>query len=345
MKKLLQIFVFLFIVCQNAFSQTDIYDSTGVSIFREWVKFDGTIKTKLEASTINGLLRFNVRNSRIGLKGDIGDYVSYRIQVELSNEGNFSPLDLFGTIKPLKGLKINFGQTSIPFDNDYIVTPGLIMFSNRAFVGKFFSPGSRDLGIVVEYTTIPFNLFPITGEASLFNGGKMNNPQWTDQPSYAARLTFGSKEGFKTSYKIYQYNNINDTLSMFLLSADARYATEKLRIEAEFTAKTLQLTRKDLYGTYIQGAYAFNVKNAKTIHSICPTIRWDAMGYDIIKTGFDVNRLTAGVNFGLNLKPFISTLRIDYEHYFLATKDFQEFRGFDPYVSDNKVTVELLLRF
>lgn len=346
MKKILQLILILFILNQFVTAQSSINDSTGISVFRNWMKFDGTIKTKLETSTIDGVIRFNVRNSRVGIKGDIGKYVSYKVQVELSSEGTLAPLDLYGVLKPIKGLSINFGQTPIPFDNDYIVTPGSMMFSNRSFTGKYFSPGSRDLGVVAMYTTSFFNFFPISGEIALFNGSKMNNPQWTNHPSFAARATFGSmEEGFKTSYKVYQYNNINDTLSKLLLGADVRYATEKLRLEAEVTAKIAQLTHQDLYGTYIQGTYAFDLKKTKIFHSICPIFRWDAMGYEILKSGFDVNRLTFGVNFGLNLKPFISTLRIDYEHYFLATDDFYEFNSFDAHVSDNKITLELVLRF
>ncbi|MDR2910335.1 MAG: hypothetical protein LBV47_03075 [Bacteroidales bacterium] len=315
---------------------------TAATSLRKWVQFDGAIKTKFEMSTDGGVMRFNVRNSRLGLRGDIGEYVSYRIQADLSNEGVFQPLDLFGTLKPAKGVSINFGQTSIPFDNQYIITPAEMMFANRAFVGKYFTPGSRDIGTVVKYS-FPTKAFPLEGELGMFNGGKINNPQWTDNPSYAARLIAGSMDGFRTSAKVYQYNG--EIVEMLLWGADVHYANERLRVEAEVMNRTAHTTSRDLFGTYIQGTYMFDIKNGKMFHNLSPAFRWDAMGYDVTDAGFDVNRLTFGINFGLDMKPFSSTLRINYEQYFVGNDNFAEFNNRDPHVSDNKVTLELLLRF
>jgi hypothetical protein len=319
-------------------AQTADNSETAIPSLRKWVQFDGVVKTKLEMSTEEGVMRFNVRNSRLGLRGDIGEYASYRIQVDLSNEGVFQPLDLFGTLKPAKGVSINFGQTSIPFDNQYIITPAEMMFANRAFVGKYFTPGSRDIGTVLKYR-FPTKAVPLEGELGMFNGGKINNPQWTDRPSYAARLIAGSMDGFRTSAKIYRYNG--NLVEMFLWGADVHYANERLRVEAEVMSRTAHTTSRDLFGTYIQGAYMFDVRNGNMFHNFSPALRWDAMGYD----GFDVNRLTFGINFGLDMKPFDSMLRINYEQYFDGNYSFAEFDNRDPHVSDNKVTLELLLKF
>lgn len=316
--------------------------ATVMTSLHKWVKFDGVIKTKLEVSAEDGVMRFNVRNSRLGVRGDIGEYASYRVQVEFSSEGTFSPLDLYGTLKPAKGLNVNFGQASIPFDNQYIISPAEMMFSNRAFVGKYFTPGSRDIGVVVKYR-FPFEAFPLEGEAGIFNGGRINEPQWTDEPSYAARLIAGSMDGFRASAKLYHYNS--EAIGMLLWGTDVHYANDRLRVEAEVMNRTSHTTSRDLLGIYIQGAYRFDLRNGKMFHSLSPAFRWDAMGYDVADAGFDVNRLTFGINFGLDLKPFESTLRIDCEQYFLRNNHFAELDNRDPHVADNKVTLELVLRF
>ncbi len=101
-------------------------------------KVDGTLKNKFEYSTESNMSRFSVRNSRIGVSGNINPYSAYRVQVELSNEGKFSVLDLSGTLKPIEGLSVTLGQTSIPLFNSYVVSPGTMMFANRAFLGKYF---------------------------------------------------------------------------------------------------------------------------------------------------------------------------------------------------------------
>ena len=314
-----------------------------VPSLREWVKFDGAIKTKLEISADSGAMRFNVRNSRMGLRGDIGEYLSYRIQVELSSEGSFAPLDLYGTLKPAKGLSINLGQTSVPFENSYIITPAEMMFSNRAFIGKFFTPGSRDIGASLQYRFTPAEI-PLELQAGAFNGGRINNPQWTTRPSYAFRITAGSMEGFRTSAKIYRYAGEN--LDLLLWGADLHYAGKHLRIEAEAMNRNPEGgAGETLFGAYIQGAYVFELNKANMFHNVWPAFRWDAMGYGADKNGLDVNRLTVGLNFGVSLKPFASVLRFDYEQYFVRSSHFPEFDNRDLHVSDNKFTIELLIKF
>jgi len=91
MKWIFKILVFLLII--NLSIRGFAQDSTAViTSLHKNVKFDGVIKAKFETSANDGAMRFNIRNSRLGLRGNIGEYVSYRVQVELSNEGT-----LFGS--------------------------------------------------------------------------------------------------------------------------------------------------------------------------------------------------------------------------------------------------------
>ena len=203
------------------FSQTN-KDSVIKTIVKT-SRFDGVIKTKLEMCAEDGAMRFNVRNARVGVRGDIGEHLSYRMQVEFSNEGVFTPLDLFGTLKPTKNISFLFGQQFTSFENSYIISPGENMFANRAFVGKYFTPGTRDIGAVAQYR---FHIggFSMEGQAGMFNGGRINNPQWTSRPSFTCRLIAGSMAGFRTSAKVYKYyrdpTDTSDALDLFLWGAD-----------------------------------------------------------------------------------------------------------------------------
>jgi len=334
----------IFICISNSvFSQTSIDSVTVLPNIIQKSKFDGVIKTKVETSTEFGVMRFNVRNSRLGLRGDISEYLSYRVQVEFSNEGNFSPLDIFGTLKLFKNFSLLLGQQPIPFENSYIISPTEMMFANRAFLGKYFTPGTRDIGAVVQYRFRIID-FPMETQAGMFNGNRINNPQWTEKPSFAFRLIAGKMDGFRTTAKMYRYTSKqNDS---FFWAADIHYATSVLKIETEVMNRHSSATGLNLFGTYIQSSYTFALREAKMFHSLTPVARWDAMGYDVWNKNFDVNRVTTGIHFGLTSIPFDSLLRIDYEHYFVR-KDmiFPDFDNRDAHVSDNKVTVELLIRF
>ena len=325
-----------------AFSQTgkDSAAAAKPSIVKT-SKFDGVIKTKVETSTEAGVVRFNVRNSRLGIRGDVGGYVSYRVQVELSNEGVFSPLDLHGILKPTKNFSFLFGQQNIPFDNNYIITPAEMMFANRAFAGKFFTPGTRDIGAVTQYR-FRIGSFPMEGQAGIFNGGKINDPQWTEHPSYAFRLIAGKMDGLRSTAKIYRYSS--EQRELFFWGADVHYDNSRLRVEAEMMNRHSNTDGLDLLGAYIQGAYTFALPDAKMFRSLTPAARWDAMGYDALN--FEVNRVTAGINFGLTFIPYDTVFRIDYEQYFVPKGlVFPDFDNRDPHVADNKVTVELVVKF
>ena len=119
--------------------------------FTPSLTFDGLLKSKFEYAEETKTSRFSVRNSRLGIKGDVTSFVSYRAMAELSDEGDFKILDLYGAINPLNGLTIKIGQSGIPVHNSYTTSPGSIMFANRPFIGKYFTFGTRDIGVAAAY--------------------------------------------------------------------------------------------------------------------------------------------------------------------------------------------------
>ena len=156
------------------------------------IKMDGSLKNKYEYATETRNSRFSVRNSRIGVRGMVNSFVSYRTQVELSDNGNFKVLDLSGTLTPAEGLNLTLGQTSIPLFNTYILAPAAMMFANRTFIGKYFL-SSRDIGFLAKYS-IPTNSFPMSIEAGLFNGHAINNPVWKNELAYGGRIELGNMQ-------------------------------------------------------------------------------------------------------------------------------------------------------
>ena len=304
------------------------------------LNFDGLLKSKFEYADKTNRSRFSVRNSRIGIYGDIIPLVGYRIQLELSSEGTFNVLDLYGTIKPIEGLILKLGQSSIPIHNGYIVSPGELLFANRAFIGKYLTPGTRDIGIVASYDC-SINSFPVGIDAALFNNN-INDPVWTSTPSYSTRLRLGGMKGFRTTAKMYKYPRSEDVNLMFY-GFDIRYEANKWKLETEVMQKKNESDNDKLRSVYLQGAYWFPLQYGKLFKNIITAARWDAIGSNQTSSKIDVSRLTFGLGFSFTEAPFKSLLRMDYELY--STKNKLPFFAKNEEMDSNKLTVELLLTF
>ena len=132
-------------------------------------KIDGAIKAKMEIDLNRGEYRFNVRNSRFGVKGNVSRNMSYRLQVDFSNEGKVSILDSYVAYK-IHGFEAIIGQQQYHFSTDLDRGPSTNMFANRSFLAKYLTSyygsevsdgkavdfvrtlGSRDLGAMFTYS-------------------------------------------------------------------------------------------------------------------------------------------------------------------------------------------------
>ena len=301
-------------------------------------------KGKYELDTDNGDSYFSVKSARLGVQGDVSRKISYKFMVDFSDNGSFKVLDLCFSFKPHKRLKFTFGQSSLPIFNSYTLSPNVLDFTNRPFIGKYFN-SSRDIGLTAAYS-IKQNGYPIALEAGIYNGDGINNPKWTSTPAFAGRLSFGSMKGFRATAKFYQ-TRIDATQDYFIWGADLRYATEALTLETEFMNKANNGEKAEsaqpLSSIYLQGLYKIPV-NSKTFKYIQPALRWDGMGYDLVNRGLGVNRATVGVNFGLNSDSFTSLFRLNYEHYFNNSMDMSALFK-NSYYNESKFSVEFLFVF
>lgn len=336
----------LLVVCFTSFNVLAVKQSDSSTVVKSkfkidstWIKFDGVIKAKMEISLDGAGVRFNIRNSRLGIRGDVMQYLSYRVQVDLSNEGKFDVLDIYGDIKPIYGMSIKLGQSAVPFAPGYTTSPENMMFANRAFLAKYFMPSTRDIGLVFGYKFS--KQFPFEVEFGFFNGGKINDPIWTKKPSIAGRIIYGSLDKLRASIKVYKLEQPN--VSHLLYGVDASYFfNNKWLIQGEFNQK-FDYENKIFSGYYVQTAYYFYLKNKGVFRYIMPALRWDAMGYNGSGNGWDdVQRLTVGVDFGFLKKPFNSVLRLNYENYFI-NRMVPELQSRPDNTDNDKITLELII--
>lgn len=320
-------------------------------------KVIGLLKTKWEYALEDNTSRFDIRNMRLGVAGKLSPIIDYRVQLEYSSNArgrDVYMVDAYAAIAPFKSFSFTVGQFFVPFSNDQVVSPALLAYANRPFLTKYVntSASGRDIGALAQYDfsdCVPFSLM-----AGVFNGGGANNTDWQESPAVLGRLIYGKMEGFRTSVKYYTRK---DTLERRVAQygVDLRYAKNRYKIEAELALKdSVDVESRHLWGGYLQGAYSFAINNNQALKYIEPNLRGDAMGFDIFDKGFDISRITIGVNFGFVQKVLDAELRLNYEKLFFRGSK-QEIRNMAQYLGyfstntdkrlSDKFTVELLLKF
>ena len=265
-------------------------------------KIDGAVKAKFELSTYDGEFRFNVRNSRFGVSGNVSRHMIYRMQVDFSNEGKVSILDAYAGYQAGRW-DVRLGQQQYHFSSDLDRGPSSNMFANRSFLAKYLTGyygselvdgkpkdfvrtlGSRDLGIMATYTFQ--TRLPLKFYFGIFNGSGINNPEWGKTVNFVGRAEIGP-------------------------------ASEGLR---------LALAYYDGSAPHIHSYYRFPMRPTSVLNHIAPIVRWDlGNGLDYLNTRtkhsqtVNANRITAGVNFGFGKKFTRSEIRLNYEKYLMGRK-------------------------
>ena len=315
------------------FTLISLYSQDTTETRSEYIPdLDVILKVKTEYDLDNSLMRFEVRNARFGLKGKINSIMSYRIELDLSDEGKMKMLDAYVRITPLKNLDIYMGQRKIPFSTDYMRNPAENIFANRSFLAKYINDGMRDIGFYADYK---FDIgVPVDILLGAVNGTGNNNPQWIEKPNLVSRLVVGPEKGFRVTGNLY-YGEAENKDHLALFGGELRYSNGNFLIESEYISRNwTDSIRIHDDGLYLHSYYNV-ILTDKIVKMITPALRWDYMG-DLVYAGrIDASRLTLGLNVGFDPKQFHSEVRLNYENYF---------KGSLPIHTD-KLTLEFIARF
>ncbi len=273
----------------------------------------GVVKVKMELSTNNGDYRFDVRNSRIGMKGNVSERMNYAIQIDYNNEGSVSILDSWVGYHS-NGFEFKLGQQQLRFSTDLDRGPSSSPFSNRSFLAKYLTSyyytsasdgnlnnpsiktmSSRDIGAHVAYT-IPKTSIKLS--SGIFNGSGSNNPEWSNSANVVGRIDIGKKEGLGGAVSCYigvtpsesyaafdsssnEWINVSQNQQIKMYDAYLRYTKGELFLEAEYAQRRLSQNEFNLLQAYyIHGTYKFEIKNNPIFKYFAPHLRWD-MGKNI----------------------------------------------------------------
>ena len=291
----------------------------------------GTIRSKYEYQTEMGAGRFEVRNARISLTGNILPSVAYKAEIDLSDEGEIKMLDAYARIFPLKGLTVTAGQMRVPFTIDAHRSPHQQYFANRSFIAK----QATDM--------------PVTIEGGLYNGtGLTNQKVWHKEVNYSAKAAMFLTQGLNLTLSVQAIQP--EDIRMQSYDIGAYYEFGRFHIEGEYLYKTYSKNAFDdvqAVDAFIN--YDLPLKNGPfTKMSFLArydmmTDQSDAKTTDettgaLVTTDYKRQRLTGGITFSLS-KAFRTDLRLNFEKYFYAKHSIAKESEQD------KVVLELMVRF
>lgn len=292
----------------------------------------GTIRGKWEYQTEENEHRFEVRNARVSLDGNVTRHVSYKAEIDLSEEGEIKMLDAYTRIKPMKNFQFTIGQMRVPFTIDAHRSPAEQYFANRSFIAKQVG-NVRDVGATVGYTFQ--GKYPLTIEGGLFNGSGLTGQKdfWTKSVNYSAKATWKMPAHFTLEGSVQKIEP--DKIAILMSDVGLYYETNNFHIEGEYLYKHYDknafhgVNAFDFFANYDQWFHS-REDDRKLFKKISYLLRCDYMDDHSNGTRVDdgngnmvltVNdakrtRLTGGITLSFAKKGFNADLRINYEKYF-----------------------------
>ncbi|MDR3366780.1 MAG: hypothetical protein LBO71_07435 [Prevotellaceae bacterium] len=316
-------------------------------------KIDGVVKVKFEESLYDSRMRFDVRNSRFGVRGKAAENMTYRTQVEFSSEGKLSVLDAYVTYL-LPVVSVSLGQQQYAFSTDLARSPMQNIFANRTFVAKYTvcyedtsgniaSLSSRDIGGLLSVNLRKWA--PVVLKVGLFNGSGANKPVWQESLNFSAKVEYGGEQGLQAAASYY-CGQTPFAQNITLWGGELRYVARRFTLDGEAAQRTCSQNGEQLTLTsaYLQGFYSFYFKPNKFAQYLAPTLRYDVVRngcYDGAKL-FDAQRVSAGANVGVAHKAFRGEIRVGVEKYLVSRKP-ANFSA-NPLLHD-KATIEMVVAF
>lgn len=282
----------------------------------------GTLRGKFEYQPEMKAGRFQVRNARFSLTGNVHPSVAYKAEIDLSDEGRIKMLDAYTKWFPWRGLSATIGQMRVPFTIDAHRSPHLRFFANRSFIAKQVG-NVRDVGLTLGYDfaeQIPFIL-----EAGIYNGDGINEQkQWQTNFNYTAKAQWFPIEGYNLTLSMQTIQP--QDVRIFMYDVGTFYERAGWHFEAEYLYKHYE--DHAFQNVHAANAIVFYALPLRKVFSHVTFLgRYDMMtnhsdGLADESTGKLVvddwkrHRATGGITLGIAKKRFVADLRLNYEKYF-----------------------------
>ena len=152
----------------------------------------GILRGKYEYQPDLDASRFEVRNARLSVDGNLPFRSSYKLEVDLCDESAIKMKDAWVRVNPVNTLRITLGQQRMPFSIDAHRNPSAQYFANRSFIAKQVGD-MRDVGAAVGYDVVNADKRKVLSlDAGIYNGSNLDNQKtaWFSSPAYSARIQY-----------------------------------------------------------------------------------------------------------------------------------------------------------
>lgn len=321
----------------------------------------GILRGKYEYEPDLDASRFEVRNARLSVSGNLPLRSEYKLEVDLCDETKMKMKDAWVRINPWKTFRLSLGQQRMPFSIDAHRNPSAQYFANRSFIAKQVGD-MRDVGMILGYSfqnADKKNVVVI--DAGMFNGSNLDNQKtaWHSDWNYSARLQWYPVKGLCIMPSIQHQAIASRKAHYTSLDFGSYYEVGGLHLEAEYLHKSYSNDAfNDCGSVDAMAIYKQKFNTDKGfLEGISYLARYDYMddhtdgtsGFvkdadgnetsKLVTTDYARNRMTLGVTLHVRNKYFPTDLRFNYEKYWY--KD-----GGTPKESEqDKLVAELAIKF
>ncbi len=306
--------------------------------------FHGTVRSRFEYATDGGEYRFQVRNARFSINGNICREISYFVNTDLCDRGKMKILDAWARAEFVPHLSLQAGQFRMPFGVDPFRAPHQYYFANRSFIGKQMC-NYRAVGAMLIYD---FAALPLKLEAGAFNPYSIgDHTGWGKKLAGAGKATLGLGEfTLSAGASTIRPSGIRANLA----GASLSWSHSRWIVEGEYMHKHY------VHGAY-KNAHAYSVftnyympVNAGIFNRLSFQGRFDGItdhsncapdDEGVLKVTDNArNRITAGATLTcMKMKNMYFDFRVDYEKNFYR----HDFKPTPEY--GDKIVAEIVLRF
>ncbi len=318
-------------------------------------KVHGILRGKWEWEPQMSASRFEVRNARLSIEGNLPLHSCYKVEVDFCDETEMKMKDAWVGINPWKSLRFTIGQQRLPFSIDAHRNPQEQYFANRSFIAKQ-TGDVRDVGLLAGYN---FNTAerPVASlSGGIFNGANITSQKtaWHSDWNYSVRALLYPLRGLAIVPSV-QHTAIADRAVHYTsMDVGAYYERKGWHAEAEYLRKWYG---KDAFSACnasdVMLIYNMKLKRSKGfLDGISYMCRWDYMGDHtdgslgfsednprrLVITDYERHRFTVGLTFSVNNPYFPTLLRFNYEKYSYPHGGYKESER-------DKLVAEIAIRF